>query len=135
MKQIAKILLLLLSFVLILGCSILPVFAEGENTPDANDLGFPVEYSYYDLATGNHIHVLEDGTKYNSTTKQWILEEKEGLSFETNTDRMVSSLQYMWQGMLCIFVVIGVIILSVYGLNYVFGKLEEKKKQKEKEEN
>ncbi len=47
--------------------------------------------------------------------------------------RFFASLQYMWQGMLCIFVVIGVIILSVYVLNGIFGKIEEKKKQKNQE--
>ncbi len=34
-----------------------------------------------------------------------------------NFDRFLFSLQYMWKGMLCIFVVIGALILSVYGLN------------------
>ena len=48
-------------------------------------------------------------------------------------NRFLSSLQYMWKGMLCIFVVIAVIILSVYVLNGVFGKLDAKKKEKEQE--
>ncbi len=34
-----------------------------------------------------------------------------------NFDRFLFSLQYMWKGMLCIFVVIGALILTVYGLN------------------
>ena len=46
-------------------------------------------------------------------------------------NRFFSSLQYMWKGMLCIFVVIGVIILSVYLLNGMFEKLEAKKKEKD----
>ena len=46
-------------------------------------------------------------------------------------NRFLSSLQYMWKGMLCIFVVIGVIILSVYLLNGMFEKLEAKKKEKD----
>ena len=46
-------------------------------------------------------------------------------------ERCLYSLQYMWKGMLCIFVVILVIILAVYGMNFVITKLEEKKKQKE----
>ena len=50
-------------------------------------------------------------------------------------NRFFTSLQYMWKGMLCIFIVIGVIILSVYALNAVFGKLEEKKKLKEQQSN
>ena len=47
--------------------------------------------------------------------------------------RFFDSLQYMWKGMLCIFVVMAVIILSVYVMNSVFGKLGEKKKQKEQQ--
>ena len=47
--------------------------------------------------------------------------------------RFFESLQYMWKGMLCIFIVIGVIILSVYALNGIFGKLEARKKQKDGE--
>lgn len=37
-------------------------------------------------------------------------------------NRFFSSLTYMWQGMLCIFVVIGVLILSVL----LLGKLTDK---------
>ena len=48
-------------------------------------------------------------------------------------NRFFASLQYMWKGMLCIFIVIGVIILSVYALNGIFGKLEAGKKEKEEE--
>lgn len=53
-----------------------------------------------------------------------------------SVDRFLSSLQYMWQGMLCIFVVIGVIILSVYLIGFLSTKAEERKKlQEESEEN
>ncbi|MBQ5332623.1 MAG: OadG family protein [Oscillospiraceae bacterium] len=37
----------------------------------------------------------------------------------------------MWQGMLCIFVVIGVIILSVYLIGALTSKAEARKKAKE----
>jgi predicted Na+-dependent transporter len=40
----------------------------------------------------------------------------------------------MWKGMLCIFVVIGVIILSVYFIGYLTAKAEERKKAKEEAE-
>ena len=50
-------------------------------------------------------------------------------SFDIN--RFIESLQYMWKGMLCIFVVIGVIILSVYLIGAISSKAEEKKKAKE----
>ena len=44
-----------------------------------------------------------------------------------SVDRFIYSLQYMWQGMLSIFLVIGVIIASVYLLN----KLTSRKKKEE----
>ena len=46
-------------------------------------------------------------------------------------DRFLASLQYMWQGMLCIFIVIGVIILTTILMNSICVKLDEKKKKKE----
>ena len=49
-------------------------------------------------------------------------------------NRFLESLQYMWKGMLCIFIVMAVIILSVYVLNAIFGKMDEKKKLKEQQE-
>ena len=44
-----------------------------------------------------------------------------------NFDRFLFSLQYMWKGMLCIFAVIGVIILFIVGLTYVMNALKTKK--------
>ena len=44
-----------------------------------------------------------------------------------NFDRFLFSLQYMWKGMLCIFVVIGIIILFIVGLTYVMNALKTKK--------
>ena len=40
----------------------------------------------------------------------------------------------MWQGMLCIFVVIGVIILTVYLIGFLTAKAEERKKLKDGDE-
>ncbi len=45
-----------------------------------------------------------------------------------NLDRFLYSLQYMWKGMLCIFIVIGVIILFVFALNKITSAIEAKKK-------
>ena len=44
---------------------------------------------------------------------------KDAGAIDINFDitRFVGSLQYMWKGMLCIFIVIGVIILLTYMLN------------------
>ena len=51
-----------------------------------------------------------------------------------NFDRFLFSLQYMWKGMLCIFIVIGVLILSVYGLNKLMGSKLFMKKEKKDEQ-
>ena len=48
-----------------------------------------------------------------------------------NTSRFLFSLQYMWKGMLCIFIVIGVIILFIYGMNKIMASIAEKKKARE----
>ena len=55
----------------------------------------------------------------------------ENFSFE----RFLSSLQYMWQGMLCIFIVIGALILSIYGLNKATNFFANKKANKNKGDN
>ena len=51
-----------------------------------------------------------------------------------NIDRFLYSLKYMWQGMLCIFVVIGVIILSVFLMNFISYRIEVMKQIKEETE-
>ena len=45
--------------------------------------------------------------------------------------RFLGSLRYMGEGMACIFIVIGVIILSIYGMNAASAKIESKNKDKE----
>ena len=52
-----------------------------------------------------------------------------------NFDRFLFSLQYMWQGMLCIFIVIGALILSIYGLNKATNFFANKKANKNKGDN
>ena len=44
-----------------------------------------------------------------------------------NFERFLSSLEYMWQGMLCIFIVIGVIILSIVIMNAITNRSNKKK--------
>ena len=51
-----------------------------------------------------------------------------------NIDRFLYSLKYMWQGMLCIFVVIGVIILSVLLMNFISHRIQVMKQIKEEEQ-
>ena len=48
-----------------------------------------------------------------------------------SVERFVSSLQYMWKGMLAIFIVIGVIILVTVLMNSIFSKLAAKKQDEE----
>ena len=48
-----------------------------------------------------------------------------------NVNNFLTSLNYMWQGMLCIFIVIGVIILATVAMNSIFSKIADKKKNKE----
>ena len=52
-----------------------------------------------------------------------------------NVDRFLFSLQYMWKGMLCIFIVIGALILSIYGLNKATNFFANKKANKNKGDN
>ena len=48
-----------------------------------------------------------------------------------NFSRFLFSLQYMWKGMLCIFIVIGVIILFIFAMNKVMNSIAEKKRKKD----
>ena len=50
-----------------------------------------------------------------------------------NFDRFLFSLQYMWQGMLCIFIVISVIILSVVIMNSISAKAQARNELEESE--
>ena len=46
-------------------------------------------------------------------------------------ERMLSSLQYMWKGMLSIFIVIGVLVLFVFLLNLISNRSSKEKETKE----
>ena len=120
----------MLSLTLILASSVLTVFAEQSKAEEALVENFLVEETYVD-ENGNLIYLLEDGRKYDPAKKQFVEEEIEGMSLSLNFDRVVSSLKYMWQGMLCIFVVIGVIILVTILMNSLCNKADEKKKLRE----
>ena len=50
-----------------------------------------------------------------------------------NLDRFLFSLQYMWKGMLCIFIVIAVIILSVIIMNFFSAKAAQRRELSEAE--
>ena len=51
-----------------------------------------------------------------------------------NFDRFLFALQYMWKGMLCIFVVIAVIIASICVMNFIDRKLAERKALRESQQ-
>ena len=50
-----------------------------------------------------------------------------------NFDRFLFSLQYMWKGMLGIFIVIAVIILAVVLMNFCSSKIQARKALKEED--
>ena len=50
-----------------------------------------------------------------------------------NLDRFLFSLQYMWKGMLGIFIVIAVIIIAVVLMNFCSAKIQERKAAAEEE--
>ena len=92
--------------------SVLATLASAEEAEEKN----PIVDSYTD-EEGNFIIVLEDGTKYVVEGEKVVETEETEISIDFNPKRMVFSLQFMWKGMLCIFIVITVLILSVYGMN------------------
>ncbi len=53
----------------------------------------------------------------------------ENLFENFSTERFLGNLHYMWEGMLCIFIVIGVIMLSVYALGFIFKRFRKDKKE------
>ncbi len=53
---------------------------------------------------------------------------------DLNVDQFMESLEYMWQGMLCIFIVIGAIMASVYAMGAISTASAKKKAEKEKQD-
>ena len=104
MKRFFKLFLVILSLAMVIGVSA-AFSASAEDTE--NDSVAAVE----DIVVSD---IAEKG-------------EDSDMTLKIDPDNMISSLQYMWKGMLCIFVVIGVIILSVYFMGFVFSKFEAKK--------
>ena len=130
MKNTFKILLLIVSLILMLSISIAPAFAEEASAENAKN----VLVETYTDEEENVILVFEDGRKYNATINEWIVEvEDNGMRISFNTENAITSLNYMWQGMLCIFIVIGVIILFVYLLNFCSERAEVMKQIKAEE--
>ena len=108
MKKIAKITLLVIMIALSLAVMALPAFAAG------------------DAAEGSG-EIVDNAEIMPGTTG--------GIDISVDFSRFVDSLQYMWKGMLCIFIVIGVIILITWTLNKAINAIAEAKAAKDNEEN
>lgn len=78
---------------------------------------------------GELIVVLKDGTKINLGVNPEIVDGDANISINPDGSRFVNSLQYMWKGMLCIFIVIGVLILSIYALNKASNAIANRKSE------
>ncbi|MBR2650740.1 MAG: hypothetical protein IKD45_03690 [Clostridia bacterium] len=79
------------------------------------------------------LSVFADEPIADTTVAEGATEEAaKGIEISINFPRFVNSLQYMWKGMLCIFIVIGVIILITYALNRVVNYVAFAKEEKEK---
>ena len=127
MKRSSKILLLIVMIAISLSVFSLFAFAE-----DGEDTKNPIVDTYIN-GDDHLIIVLEDGTEYD-LGENVPVDDKEvsGIDISINYPRFVNSLQYMWKGMLCIFIVIGAIIVVIYALNkvvnYAVDSIENKKK-------
>ena len=60
-----------------------------------------------------------------------ILAAFDNLKFFDNWDVVLTALDFLWKGLLAIFVVIGLIIVTVKACNYAIVKAEEMKKARE----
>lgn len=93
-----------------------------------NESQVEVESSYVN-EHGELIVVLKDGTKINLGVNPEIVDGDANISINPDGSRFVNSLQYMWKGMLCIFIVIGVLILSIYALNKASNAIANRKSE------
>ena len=142
MKNIFKILLVFLVLLMALTSFSTVVFAKEAQSAEMVANGEikekTVENSYEDKE-GNLVFVFEDGSEYNVTKQIWIVEptEQKTMTLKFDFSNLSKSLTYMWQGMLCIFVVIGVIILSVFLMNFISYRIQVMKdiKEEQKENN
>ena len=54
-------------------------------------------------------------------------EEMKPIEVKFTTENFLEALNYLWQGMLCIFIVIGVLVLVTYALNKITNTIASKK--------
>lgn len=136
MKNIFKIVLLTVALVMLLSAfSTLAVSATDADavsaTEAAEEPGKNGVDRFYTDDEGNHILVLEDGKEYVVNAEERATEEigeSKTVAIKFDTSNLGTSLTYMWQGMLCIFIVIAVIILAVILMNFFSDKASARKK-------
>lgn len=141
MKNIFKIIFLTVALVMLL--SAFSTFAISATDADANTDSATEATNdgvdrFYTDEEGNHILVLEDGKEFVVNAEERGTESDGGskmVAINFDTSNLGTSLTYMWQGMLCIFIVIAVIVLSVVVMNFFSEKAEERKKLQESDEN
>lgn len=76
---------------------------------------------------GNIILIMEDGTTMNGGKAEEIIPESEGnREFKFEPQNFAANLGYMGAGMLGIFIVIGIIVLSTVVLNKLFREKSDK---------
>lgn len=58
-----------------------------------------------------------------------IVEEMKPIEVKFTTENFLEALNYLWQGMLCIFIVIGVLVLVTYALNKISNSIANRNKE------
>ena len=58
-----------------------------------------------------------------------VIEEMKPIEVKFTTENFLEALNYLWQGMLCIFIVIGVLVLVTYALNKISNSIANRNKE------
>ena len=100
MKKSVRILSLLLALILVLSAFTVCAFASGEPESSASE-----------------------------SESEAAAEEMKPIEVKFTTENFLEALNYLWQGMLCIFIVIGVLVLVTYALNKITNTIANKKSE------
>ena len=100
MKKSVRILSLLLALILVLSAFTVCAFASGEPESSASE-----------------------------SESEEVAEEMKPIEVKFTTENFLEALNYLWQGMLCIFIVIGVLVLVTYALNKITNTIANKKSE------
>ena len=100
MKKSVRILSLLLALILVLSAFTVCACASGEPESSASE-----------------------------SESEEVAEEMKPIEVKFTTENFLEALNYLWQGMLCIFIVIGVLVLVTYALNKITNTIANKKSE------